>query len=135
MQTRPDTAQLLASLGYFKDWTNYLLVTSVAALGWVAKGDALVTGWALTCTISFLCVSIVFAILTLAVIPLVGERLRDGISIYSTRATFKLLWLWGPEFSAGLKSFCWPQHVFFLAAVIVFSAGSIRTAAWKAAGG
>jgi hypothetical protein len=126
---------LIASLGYFKDWTNYLLVTSVAALGWVAKGDALVVGWELTCTIAFLCISIIFAIFTLALVPLVGEQLRDGASIYSTRVAFRLFWLWGPEVSAVLKSFCWPQHVFFLAAVVVFSAGSSRTAALKAAGG
>jgi hypothetical protein len=27
--------QLTSALGFFKDWTNYLVVTTVAALGWV----------------------------------------------------------------------------------------------------
>ena len=31
-----DVQQLIASLGFFKDWTNYFLVTTVAALGWIA---------------------------------------------------------------------------------------------------
>jgi hypothetical protein len=28
--------QKTSAIGMFKDWTNYLLVTTVAALGWVA---------------------------------------------------------------------------------------------------
>ena len=122
---QPDKGQLTASLGFFKDWTNYLLVTTVAALGWVAKGDSLVTGMELRWTISFLCLSIIFAIFTLALIPIVGERLSDGGSIYSVEASFKLFWLWGPVRTAKLKWVCWPQHVLFLAAVITFSIGSI----------
>ena len=29
--------QQLKALEFFKDWSNYLLVTTVAALGWVAS--------------------------------------------------------------------------------------------------
>jgi hypothetical protein len=121
-----DQTQLLQSLGYFKDWTNYLLVTTVAALGWVAKGDALLCGIELQLTIALLCASIVFAILTLALVPIVGENIVGKTSFYSVEAKFKVFWLWGPECRAKLKWVCWPQHVLFLAAVIVFSVGTIR---------
>ena len=37
----PKVTQLLGALGFFKDWTNYLLVTTVAALGWIATKPVL----------------------------------------------------------------------------------------------
>jgi hypothetical protein len=120
-----DIPQLIASLGFFKDWTNYLLVTTVAALGWVATKPLILDGRALRWTIAFFCLSIVFAILTLALIPLVGERLVARSSIYDIKAIFTVFWLWGPEAEAKLKWVCWPQHVFFLAGIIVFSVGSM----------
>jgi hypothetical protein len=123
--SKPDVEQLTASLGFFKDWTNYLLVTTVAALGWVAAKSPILGGSALQWTIAFFCLSIVFAILTLALIPLVGERLVAESSIYDIEARFTIFWLWGPEGGAKLKWVCWPQHVFFLAGIIVFSVGSI----------
>ena len=112
-------------LGFFKDWTNYLLVTTVAALGWIATKPLIPDGGALKWTIGFLCLSIVFAILTLALIPLVGEKLTAGTSMYDVKAKFTIFWLWGPEAEAKLKWVCWPQHIFFLAGIITFSVGSI----------
>jgi hypothetical protein len=120
-----DKTQLLGSLGFFKDWSNYLLVTTVAALGWVAKGDSLIQGVELQWTIGLLCASVVFAIFTLALIPIVGENLVDRASIYSVEAPFKLLWVLGPTLRFRLKYVCWFQHVLFLAAVVVYSVGSI----------
>jgi hypothetical protein len=35
------TEQKLKALDAFKDWSNYLLITTVAALGWTASKDAL----------------------------------------------------------------------------------------------
>lgn len=125
---QPEMTQLVASLGFFKDWSNYLLVTTVAALGWIATKPLIVDGLALKLTIGFLCLSIVFAMLTLALIPLVGERLTAGTSIYDVKARFTVFWLWGPEVAAKLKWVCWPQHVFFLAGIITFSIGTIRRA-------
>lgn len=124
----PDLPQLLASLGFFKDWSNYLLVTTVAALGWVATKPLIVGPLALRLTVFCLCVSIVCAMLTLALIPLVGEKLVAGRSIYDTHVAFTVLWMWGPEVTAPLKWVCWPQHVFFLAGIIIFSFGTI----WRA---
>ena len=125
----PKVTQLLSALGFFKDWTNYLLVTTVAALGWVAAKPLLLAPVALSWTIVFFCLSIIFAIFTLALIPIVGEGVTaTTVSIYKVSAKFKLLWLWGPELAFKLKWVCWPQHIFFMAGIIIFSVGSIAGA-------
>ena len=119
-------AQLLQGLGFFKDWTNYLLVTTVAALGWIATKPVLVIpprllAWTIAC----FCFSIIFAIFTLALIPIVAENCqKETTSIYDVAAPFKPIWLWGETVEAKLKWACWPQHVFFLAGIILFSVGS-----------
>jgi hypothetical protein len=122
-------------LGFFKDWTNYLLVTTVAALGWVATKPvsgvpSSLLGWTIAC----FCLSVVFAILTLALIPLVSENCRSGTkSIYDVEVqcepipgvTLKRWRIPGVTLKrCKLKWVCWPQHVFFLAGII-FSVGSI----------
>ena len=121
------------SLGYFKDWTNYLLITTVAALGWVAKTDVSLGPLSRRLTIVFFCFSIIFAILTLALIPIVGESIDPNTkSFYGVPATFDLLpswwpfqWEWGRNNTAWLKWACWPQHVLFLLGILTFSFGSI----------
>jgi hypothetical protein len=71
--------------------------------------------------------SILFAILTLALIPLVAESIRDDAkSIYEIDAKFRVLWQWGPEVGSRLKYFCWPQHVLFLVGVIVYALGTYK---------
>ncbi len=118
--------QLLQALGFFKDWTNYLLVTTVAALGWVATKPVLLAPTLLSLTIVCFCLSIIFAIFTLALIPIVGEGIAaKTTSIYEVSVEFKLLWLWGRVRKFKLKWVCWWQHVFFLAGIIIFSIGSV----------
>ena len=71
--------QKLKALEAFKDWSNYLLVTTVAALGWVSTKDAphFSRRWIrLWCIWSFAS-SVFLAILTLALIPHIAE-LIDG---------------------------------------------------------
>jgi hypothetical protein len=121
-----NVTQLLTALGYFKDWSNYLLITTVAALGWIATKPVLLSPAALRWTIACFCLSITFAIFTLALIPIVAEGVTTARSFYQTPARFQLLWLWGPELEFKLKWVCWPQHVFFLAGIIIFSVASIR---------
>lgn len=122
----PKVTQLIAALGNFKDWSNYLLVTTVAALGWVATKPILLAPTPLSWTIVCFGVSIVFAVFTLALIPIVGETLSaDTKSIYDVEAEFKTIWYWGPTYKFKLKWVCWPQHVFFLAGILIFSVGSI----------
>src|SRR6266851_4301513 len=67
----------LAALTSFKDFTNYLLVTTVAATGWVATQGS-VAGWLRgACTVLF-ALSAIFGIFTLALIPPVAEMVRDN---------------------------------------------------------
>jgi hypothetical protein len=120
--------QLLAGLGFFKDWTNYLLVTTVAALGWVATKPVLVVSpQLLKGTIACFCLSIIAAIFTLALIPIVSELCRSGTkSIYDVVAPFQPIPMVELTLEFKLKWVCWPQHVFFLAGIILFSLGSYR---------
>ena len=75
------------------------------------------------------------AILTLALIPLVSENCRSGTKyIYDVEVqcepipgvTLKRWRIPGVTLKrCKLKWVCWPQHVFFLAGIILFSVGSI----------
>jgi hypothetical protein len=126
----PKTAKMLQSLGYFKDWSNYLLVATVAALGWVATKPVLLEPVALTLVIFAFCFSTIFAIFTLALIPIIGESISaETESFYRVPASFKAFWMWGPEFKLTLKWVCWPQHVLFLIGIVIFAVGSVLGAA------
>jgi hypothetical protein len=112
--------QKLKALGSFKDWSNYLLVTTVAALGWAtSKGNRIDSDLVVWC----FAISAVFGILTLAVIPVVAEEIReDTKSIYDVEATFRLFWMWGDELRTSLKWVCWPQHVSFIIGILAYAA-------------
>jgi hypothetical protein len=128
--------QLLKGLGFFKDWSNYLLVTTVAALGWVATKPVLVVSYPrlLEGTILFFGLSVIFAIFTLALIPLVSENCRrDTKSIYEVEVQCRPFWFRTSSFK--LKWVCWFQHVFFLLGIISFSIGSIMGAEQGGAAG
>jgi hypothetical protein len=112
-------------LEYFKDWSNYLLITTVAALGWVATKDLpFISPWARLLCIAFLALSVVYGIFTLALIPLVAEQRRATPSFYDVEATFKLF---GCTLRRRLKQFCLPQHVLFLLGILAYAAGT----GWK----
>jgi hypothetical protein len=120
--------QGLKALEFLKDWSNFLLVTTVAALGWVAKRDMyLVTSGLRQWCIASLAVSIAFAIFTLALIPVVAERLKVGFgSIYDVRPSFDLFFVWVKVEWVRLKHVCWFQHVFFLIGILLFTIGASR---------
>jgi hypothetical protein len=117
--------QQLKALEFFKDWTNYLLITTVAALGWVSTQQAAFSTASLRhFCIWCLAVSIVFAIFTLALIPLVAEQVRtETKSIHSVKVKYYPIWVWLP-FRTNLKVFCCPQHVFFLVGVVLYALGT-----------
>jgi len=129
MDHHEKVTQLLQALGDFKDWSNYLLVTTVAALGWVAAHPTILPKWPFRLAILFFGISIIFAIFTLALIPIIGENITPGTdSIYTVSATFKICWFGGSDYTIPtLKLVCWPQHVLFLFGITVFCVGSI----WK----
>jgi hypothetical protein len=124
---------LLTALGFFKDWSNYLLVTTVAAIGWTASDKAkLVRSWRTTC-IWLLTLSVIAGIFTLAAIPLVAEALDGSVkpdavdaSFYDVMATFHLFWFFGPELSIKLKWVCWPQHLLFIFGMLAYAVGATQ---------
>src|SRR5262249_28841352 len=94
----PDAAeQQLKSLDSFKDFSNYLLVTTVAALGWVASDSRVVENPRIE--VWCFALSTVCGIFTLAVIPIVAERIGritdETASFYDVRAPFRPLWFGG----------------------------------------
>ena len=115
------------ALESFKDWSNYLLVTTVAAIGWVvAKEGVRIAPGARIASILLLCVSAILAVLTLSLVPLVAESLtKDTRSIYDVAATFKPCWMWGHEVALKMKWVCWPQHVTFMLGIISYSLGAV----------
>jgi len=119
--------QLLKALDSFKDWSNYLLVTTVAALGWVSTKDAgeLAGHWKLPRIWAF-ALSVVFGIFTLALVPHIAEQLTSGdSSIYAVRASFHLFIFFGEDKPwVSLTWVCFPQHILFLAGIILYAVGS-----------
>jgi hypothetical protein len=124
--------QHLKALEFFKDWSNYLLVTTVAALGWVATANrATLSPWATCLVILFFGLSIAFGIFTLALIPVVAESItEDTKSFYEVSAGFNLILDFNTPWSVKLKWVCWPQHVLFLAGIVTYTAANIF-AVWK----
>ena len=108
---------------YFKEWSNCLLVTTVAALGWVATRDAgdsgncAVSVWARCICIISLGLSTVFAMFTLALIPLVAEQQAEGQSFYDVSAKFRLF---GRLRTMPVKRVCLPQHVLFITGILSY---------------
>lgn len=113
------------ALEFFKDWSNYLLVTTVAALGWIASGDiAFSSVWVRAVCLLSLSLSVAFGILTLTLIPLVQEQRRLGHqSNYDVLVAYQLTEGWHGQ--CRLKSLCFPQHVLFLLGVGVFTLGTM----------
>jgi hypothetical protein len=111
------------ALDYFKDWSNYLLITTVAALGWVTKQETIFYSlWLKYTCIALLAFSVIFAILTLALIPHVSEYIKeDSKSIYDVKVQY---YLFGRKCLGRLKWACFPQHLSFLLGIIVYAFGT-----------
>jgi hypothetical protein len=73
--TMTDQSGVFGALAVFKDWSNYLLVTTVAAAGWVGSDNVTFQHESLkTATLWCMGVSIVFGIFTLALVPLLAQE-------------------------------------------------------------
>ena len=120
----------MKALEFFKDWSNYMLVTTVAALGWVVsseKGAVLPASAFGKATIAFLALSTVFAIFTLALIPVVAETIDGSGTFYDERGQFRWFWAAGSpkKRRITLKWVCWPQHLFFVLGVLSYAVGAL----------
>jgi len=119
-----DIDKKLKALDSFKDWTNYLLVTTVAALGWTAGKDGATfsTPCMRTYAVLIFAVSIVFAILVLALIPHVAELL-DAPPGEKCKSIYDVYWEhWLVK--VRLTNLCLPQHILFLVGIILYSVGT-----------
>jgi hypothetical protein len=108
--------QLLKALEFFQDWSNYLLVLTVAAIGWVVASREKFSRLSLlrTCLACF-GASTLFGILTLALIPQVAESLNSSSrSIYAAIGWVRL------------SVVSWPQYVLFLVGVALFIWGTVE---------
>lgn len=123
-----DVEQGLKALEFLKDWSNFLLVTTVAALGWVANRETNpATGCLKRWCIASFALSIAFAIFSLALIPLVTENIKPGFgSIYDVRPSFDVFYVFFRVSCLRLKHVCWLQHFFFLLGILLFT-----IAAWR----
>jgi hypothetical protein len=73
------TDKLSMALASFKDWSNYLLLATVAAIGWLGTSNSRVIipeSYADT-SLVLQAISLVFAMLTLAAIPVIGEQITE----------------------------------------------------------
>lgn len=121
----PELEQKLKALDAFKDWTNYLLVTTVAALGWTAGKDP--TTFTTPCMRTFavlaFAISIVFAILALALVPHVAEDLQKSAGGTTYPSIYRVHWEhWWVK--VRLTNLCLPQHVLFLVGIILYAVGT-----------
>lgn len=80
-----------AALNLFERYSNYLLVTTVVAAGWIASNGVTFTSFVMkSAALWSLGVSIVFGIFTLALLPLIAEQARDEESIFMVPVKFTL---------------------------------------------
>src|SRR4051812_14474307 len=70
----------IKALEYFKDWTNALMVATVAGIGWVATASSSFPPSVKHWTTGLLGLSLIFGILSLALVPLITEYLDDASS-------------------------------------------------------
>ena len=99
-------------------------MTTVAALGWVSfSGVGFGRGPWKSLTIWSLGVSVLFAILTLALVPLVAEKLTDTeVTIYRVKVEYRVPGV--GRVDPYLTTMCRPQHVFFMGGIVFCCIGT-----------
>ena len=121
-----NTEQKIKALDAFKDWSNYLLVTTVAALGWLAKEapPGLLSIFAIWC----FAISTILAICTLPLIPGVAENIDDSTeSIYDVHG---VLSQYVPNIECLknrkplLRHFCFWHHLTFVFRILLYAAAA-----------
>lgn len=101
--------------------SNYLLLASIALLAWVASAVEFSSAPLRFASMACLTLSVVFGVLTLALIPLVQEARRPGQSNFDVEVRFLLF---GPRKSR-LKAVLLPQHLLLLAGLILYVVGML----------
>ncbi len=111
--------QLLKGLELLSTWTNVLIATSTAAVGWLVDQSSVEFETTLGQVIlGCFCLSIVFGILAMCQIPGLAERVTDFTrSIYQLRGDNYLLPFWKVSFP--VIWVLWPQHALFIAGILL----------------
>ena len=117
---------LLKAVEYFNNSNNYLMVISVTALWWVVEHPGAVheslQNWVVLC----MGLSVVFGLFTMGLLPSVAETLTGTTdSIYDVRGKFRTFVVVGRNHSLPLKAVCWPQHVLFIAGIMLYAVGHV----------
>jgi hypothetical protein len=113
------------ALTAFGLWSNYLLVTTVAAVGWISSKSVTFTSpWMQSTALWCLSTSAIFGILALAIVPLVSEQMRpQDESIFVVQAAFSIL---GLSYRAYLTQACRPQHILFMLGIVFYAWGTTK---------
>jgi hypothetical protein len=114
----------MGAIGLFKDWSNYLLVTTVAAIGWVSTRNNTDESGLLQLSLWLLAASAVLGVFTLALLPLIAEALDYNdhgvpLSMYFTKVESHVL---NVPIHIYLTQVCRPQHVTFILGVLAYAA-------------
>jgi hypothetical protein len=107
------------ALEFVSNANSYLLLATIALLGWVASGVEFSTDALRLAATACLTVSIVFGVATLALIPLVQEARRPGQSNFDVAVRFS------PLGRLRLKAVLLPQHLLLLAGIVLYAVGTI----------
>jgi hypothetical protein len=112
------------ALESFERWSNYLLVTTVAAAGWVASdGVTFEPEIFQSVTLGCFGVAIIFGIFTLALVPLIAETMmKSDSSIYRVKVRFSLFTF---DWYVYLTQACRPQHASFIAGIAFYCIGTV----------
>jgi hypothetical protein len=117
---------LLKAVEYFKDSSNFLLMLSVVALGWVVEHSGSVPESLKDVIVLCMGLSVVFGLFTMGLLPLVAETLTGTTqSIYDVRGEFRAFVVGGAHHSLPLKAVCWPQQVLFITGIMLYAVGNI----------
>jgi hypothetical protein len=110
----------IEALKSFKDWSNYLLVTTVAAIGWIARTEtapSLIPALA----IWSLGISAVFGIFSLALVPLISEQMEQAVDRTSIFAVPVRFYAGGSTLrTMYLTQACRPQHLSFILGILLY---------------
>ncbi len=109
-------ARLNQALSDFGAWSNYMVITTTAAVAWGAHDGG---NRFMKFGITMLAASTVLGILTLSLVPLVRQSLTpDKSSIYQVSVSWSRFGCGG---TAKLETFCVWQHVLFAVGLLLYS--------------
>jgi hypothetical protein len=109
----------LKGLELLNTWTNVLIVTTTAAVGWLVEKSLVNLGTTLgKAVLACFCLSIVCGILAMCQIPGLAARVDDDTrSIYELRGDNYLFPFWRVSFP--VIWVLWPQHTLFIAGIVL----------------